>query len=173
MSDVPYSFLVATRVSKKSKLLAALPGLAILTLRIPTITASPQRSGGGVMQEPAHPRPGEGSPHVHAIPLSGLSAPQQALPNLSPEEISGLCVVPAHLVRTENDGRRLVLMVQASPELVKGVQIKETTGEVEVTVYRTPPPPGLTPAISVHSTALVELGHPLGTRRLIGPASTS
>jgi hypothetical protein len=173
MSDVPYSFLVATRVPKKPMLLAAFARLAILTLRIPAIIASPQRSGGGVMQEPSDPRPGEGSPHVQAIPLSGLSAPQQALPNLSPEEISGLCVVPAHLVRTDNDGRRLVLVVQASPELVKGVQIMETTGEVEVTVYRTPPPPGLTPAISVHSTVLVKLGDPLGTRWLIGPASTS
>jgi hypothetical protein len=125
------------------------------------------------MQESSQPRSGKRNPEVQAITLSDLSASQQALPNLAPEEISGLCVVPSHLVGTENDGRRLHLVVPVSPEVVKGALIEETAGEVEVTVYRTPPPVGFSTAISIHSTAVAELSQPLGTRRLIGPAPTA
>jgi hypothetical protein len=156
-------------------LLTLFLGLVVLTgCGTTSLTgAGPQRSGDDAMQEPAHSAPDKGSPGVQAMPLSGLGTPEQALPELAAGDLTGLCALPWHLARVENDGRRLLLLVPASPAVVKGVRVRETPEEVEVTVYRTLPAMGLTTPVSIHATFAVDLAGALGQRRLTGADGTS
>lgn len=121
------------------------------------------------MTQPPPDGQGKTPPSVQAIPLSSLPAPDQALPVLSPDQTTGLCALDWNLVAVQPDDRNVVLVVPVSPRVVKGARIDETSDEVTVTVYGTPPPSPDTPVaqVSVHSTVLVQLPQPLGKRHLM------
>ncbi len=112
-----------------------------------------------------------GGGQARQIPLSSLPAPTQALPVLSAQQAEGLRALPWRTVSVQSDGRHIVVVITASTQSVKGVQIKQDPEEVSLVVYGTPPRATYSAGPLVHSLALVELPEALGSRRLAG-AST-
>lgn len=109
-----------------------------------------------------------GDSGVRQIPL-GLPAGSQALPALSAEQAEGLCTLPWKEVSVQSDGRHIVVVVTATAQSIKGVQINEAQGQVTLKIYGTPPPQtGFSARPLVHTVALVELPETLVGLRIAG-----
>ncbi|MGH3636190.1 MAG: hypothetical protein ACRDTS_19305, partial [Mycobacterium sp.] len=102
-----------------------------------------------------HPSNGDASgtatPSVEAQPLSSLPAPTRPLPLLSAQQTTGLCAMPWNVVAIQPDERSLVLVIPDVTQVVKGALITQTSTDITVTVYRTPPPTGPVTSASYHT----------------------
>src|ERR1700719_3433425 len=99
------------------------------------------------MSGPDDSHPTKSAPSVHETPLSSIPAPDTTLSLLSPHDASGLIPYPWDLVAVENSGHSLLVVVHASPAVVKGAGIRETPDEIRLTIYGEKPPAG--PVMSV------------------------
>jgi hypothetical protein len=88
------------------------------------------------------------------------------LPLLSPNDANGLIPYPWDLVAVENGGHSLLVVVHASPAVIKGAGVTETPDEIRLTIYGEKPPAGPVMSVAIHSIFLIQLPKSVGSRRV-------
>jgi len=151
----------------------ALLGVILMIVPVAGCAAPPQSgvhsstNGGATMSETTPDTSAAGDSRIRQIPL-GLPAGAQTLPVLSAEQAEGLCTLPWREASVQSDGRHIAVVVTASAQSIKGVQISEAQDQVILKVYGPPPRTEFSTAPLVHTVALVELPEALAGRRLVG-----
>lgn len=100
------------------------------------------------------------------MPLASDLPASQALPVLSAEQAERLCPLSWKPVSVQGDGRRIVVVVAATAQSIKGVQVSETQDRVVLKVCGIPPRGTFSAGPLVHTLALVELPEALAGRRI-------